>query len=163
MQYAIVYSSQTGNGKLLAETIYEHLGDKDCVYIGGIGALDYKALKAQRIYVGFWTDKGQCDIVTETYLKNLRDKEIFLFGTAGYGGDEYLNNVLKRSEEFIDSSNTVVGSFICQGRMPASVKERYDKLALTNKVPNIDELIANYEAALSHPDENDLKALKAKL
>lgn len=29
-----------------------------------------------------------------------------------------------------------------------------------NCMPNIDQMIGNFDKALSHPDENDLKALK---
>ena len=164
MTYAIVYSSQTGNARLLGDIIYNTLGAKDCLYIGSVGALDYKAAKADLIYVGFWTDQGQCDVVTKSYLKTLCNQEIFLFGTAGYGDKDYFKEVINKTKEFVPKTVNVVDSFMCQGRMPQSVKDRYDKLAKSPvSVPNLDELIANYERALSHPDEEDIKELKAKL
>lgn len=50
---------------------------------------------------------------------------------------------------------------MCQGKMPQTVRERYIKMkSLPNPVPNLDMLIENFDRALSHPDENDLKRLR---
>lgn len=50
---------------------------------------------------------------------------------------------------------------MCQGKMPQSVRERYVKMKeQPNHMPNIDAMIENFDEALSHPDENDLNALK---
>ena len=57
MSYAIVFSSRTGNTALLAQTIRDTLPG-DCLYFG---TPDPKALEAETVYVGFWTDKGSCD------------------------------------------------------------------------------------------------------
>ena len=65
MTYAIVYSSRTGNTALLAQALKEALPQGDCLYCG---APDAKALAAQTIYVGFWTDKGTCDADTAQFL-----------------------------------------------------------------------------------------------
>lgn len=54
MSYAIVFSSRTGNTALLAQTIWDTLPG-DCLYFG---TPDPKALEAETVYVGFWTDKG---------------------------------------------------------------------------------------------------------
>ena len=54
MSYAIVWSSETGNTEQLARSIREVAGD-DCLYMG---APSDAALAADRVYVGFWTDKG---------------------------------------------------------------------------------------------------------
>ena len=84
--YTVVYNSLTGNTKLLADTIREVLpcdNDNNDIF-----------------FVGFWTDKGTADSKTIEYLKGLRDKKIFLFGTCGFGGseayfDRILTNVIK--------------------------------------------------------------------
>ena len=68
MSYSIVYSSKTGNTALLAQTLRECLGEESCLYFGPPSA---QALKAQRIYVGFWTDKGTCDGETAQFLSTL--------------------------------------------------------------------------------------------
>lgn len=83
MSYAIVYSSPTGNTAMLAQTIREALPQAECCYFG---EPDDQALSAKRIYVGFWTDKGTCDEQTARFLERLTDQQVFLFGTAGFGG-----------------------------------------------------------------------------
>ena len=47
------------------------------------------------IYIGFWTEKGNADHLTIDFLNKLKNKKIFLFGTAGYGESEkYFERVL---------------------------------------------------------------------
>ena len=159
MKYSIVFSSRTGNTRLLADTIHDFLPEKDCIYFGEPGE---QATEASRIFIGFWTDKGSCDPLIESFLKTLQGKEIFLFGTAGFGVDSsYFEQILNKTCEYIDDSNKIIGRFMCQGKMPAAVRERYEKMAeAPNPAPNIQMLIDNFDRALSHPDEADLENLK---
>ena len=159
MTYAIVYSSRTGNTKRLAEAIHQALPHEDCVYFGPMNDV---ALNAERLYIGFWTDKGTCDAATEAFMDKARDKEVFLFGTAGFGGDAaYFDQVLGRVEQNLNNSNRLVGTYMCQGKMPQSVRERYEKMrASTVHIPNLEELIENFDRALAHPNDGDLARLK---
>ena len=83
MSYSIVYSSQTGNTKQLAETLRETLPQEGCRYFGTPAEA---AAEADTLYVGFWTDRGHADADCNAFLKTLRGKKVFLFGTAGFGG-----------------------------------------------------------------------------
>ena len=61
----------------------------------------------------------------------------------------------------IDASNTVVGTYMCQGRMPQTVRERYLKMKEQPEHPtNLDALIENFDRALPHPDAEDLERLR---
>ena len=159
MSYAIVFSSKTGNTKLLADTLHACLPQENCCYFG---TPDPAALEADELYVGFWTDKGTADEATTTLLKSLRNKKIFLFGTAGFGGsEEYYQKVLHNVRENIDPSNQIVGEYMCQGKMPMAMRERYVKMKeAPNHKPNLDMLIENFDRALSHPDKADLEKLQ---
>ena len=145
--YTVVYNSLTGNTKMLADRISEILPNDD----------DNDDI----VFVGFWTDKGNADSKTIEYLKLLRNKKIFLFGTCGFGGSEaYFDRILTNVKSNIDSSNEIIGEYMCQGKMPSSVRERYLKMKESdNCPPNIDALIDNFDRALSHPDEKDLEKL----
>lgn len=114
------------------------------------------------LYIGFWTDKGNADSDTLDFLSKLKNKKIFLFGTAGFGGsDAYFQKILGNVKSAIDSSNTIVGEYMCQGKMPQSVRERYVKIKENPEHPdNIDALIENFDKALSHPDADDMERLK---
>lgn len=116
MKYSIVFSSQTGNTAQLAEVVRETLSQETCIYFG---IPDVNALDASVIFVGFWTDKGNCDESVKEFLKTLKNKEVFLFGTAGFGGSkEYLKKILLAVKENLDTMNHVIGSFMCQGKCP---------------------------------------------
>lgn len=161
--YSIVYSSRTGNTKKLAATIHKVLPPDSCFYYGTIDNVKDKLSKM--IYIGFWTERGNADSLTIEFLKKLKNKKIFLFGTAGYGGSEdYFRNIINNVKKNIDSSNTLIGTFMCQGKMPLAVKERYENMAKQNNSSvDINKLIRNFEEALSHPDVTDLERLKAAL
>lgn len=158
-RYSIVFSSVTGNTRQLAEAIRESLPETGCDYFGLCSA---EALKSEMLYVGFWTDKGNADEASLALLKTLKSKKIFLFGTAGFGISEaYFRRVLDNVRLSIDESNSIVGEYMCQGKMPQSVRERYVALKAQPQHPaNIDALIENFDLALSHPDAADLDKLK---
>ena len=105
--------------------------------------------------------KKLADAIYETLPKD----KIFLFGTAGFGGsDAYFEKILGQVKQSIDASNTVIGEYMCQGKMPQSVRERYVKMKENPEHPaNLDLLIQNFDRALSHPDSEDLERLKKSL
>lgn len=158
MSYAIVYSSRTGNTKMLAEAIKEALPEERCIYFGGP---DPRALEAELIYLGFWTDKGSCDESCAEFLKSLGSRKIFLFGTAGFGGaPAYFQQILDRVKGKLGPEVSVVGTYMCQGKMPVSVRQRYMQM---EDSPRRSAMLDNFDAALSHPDGADLAGLKAAL
>ena len=161
-RYSIIYSSKTGNTKKLAEAIYNTLPQNKCDYYGTVDKID--DVLSNVIYIGFWTEKGNADHLTIDFLNKLKNKKIFLFGTAGYGESEkYFEGIINNVKKNIDSSNTIIGTFMCQGKMPLSVRERYEKMREQNNISlNIDKLIANFDKALSHPNKEDLKTLEAE-
>ena len=159
MSYAIVFSSKTGNTRLLAETLRAALPQEECSYFGAPAPA---ALEADTLYVGFWTDRGTADAAAADFLKQLHGKRVFLFGTAGFGGsEEYFGKILNAVQRSLDKSNTVFGSYMCQGKMPMSVRQRYEDMKQQpNHLPNLDALIENFDRALTHPDAEDLERLK---
>ena len=157
MKQIILYDSATGNTEYLAKALSHALPNVPC---GPVGSLDYS--KAELVYLGFWTDKGTADQACLELLGRLRNKKIFLFGTAGFGGSEaYYQKILANVRTAIDASNTVVGEYMCQGRMPQAVRDRYVKMKeMPDAKPNLDALIENFDQALSHPDQEDLERLR---
>lgn len=154
MKYAICYSSRTGNTGKLAEAIRQTLPVLDCVYCG---APHVAANSADVIFAGFWTDKGTCDSQMGEFLQTLENKKVFLFGTAGFGGSEaYFTQILERVQANVPASCEIVGTFMCQGKMPDVVRERY---AAMEPSPKRDMMLENFQKALAHPNEDDLTAL----
>lgn len=160
MKYSIVYSSRTGNTGQLAECIKKHMPPQMCHYYGE----PCEAAKdADMLYVGFWTDKGTCDAAAGQFLKTLRHKKIFLFGTAGFGGSaDYFAQILSRVTESLDPSNEITGTFMCQGKMPLSVRKRYESMS-DAEPEKMQAMIDNFDRALSHPNQEDFLRLEEQL
>lgn len=157
MNYSVVYATSTGNTKLLADSVIEVLGE-NCIYKG---QPDEKAIKADIIFVGFWTDEGICNKEIKEFLSNLKSKKIVLFGSAGAGAPEYLNMVLERTKSIIGENCKVLDGFMCQGKMKQKVREKYE-LALEKNPDDefMKKAIENFDIALSHPDDEDISNLK---
>ena len=155
MSYSIVYSSKTGNTALLAQNLRGYLGEESCLYFGPPSA---QALEAQRIYVGFWTDKGTCNEETAQFLATLTGHEVFLFGTAGFGGEAaYFAKILTMVKEEIPEGVPVIGEYMCQGKMPDTVRRRYEQM---EDSPRKQIMLDNFDRALAHPNREDLENLK---
>lgn len=163
-KYAILFSSRTGNTKILADAIRAALPEEDCAFFGEVGSVA-EIPEVKTVYLGFWTDKGNADEAALNVLKNLRNKNVFLFGTAGFGvEDAYFQRVLNNVKASMDESNTLVGEFMCQGKMQQAVRDRYVKMKeQPDAAPNLDQMIDNFDRALSHPDEADLEHLRREI
>ena len=173
MTYSILYSSKSGNTKQLAGTIHSTLlGNKK--EITGCFSINDSATTQEQleiisnascIFIGFWTDKGICEEALQKFLQTLEQKTIFLFGTAGFGGDDsYFDTILKRVSALCPTSNTIIGSFMCQGKMPPAVRNRYEQMKAQNPTDGKwDTMIANFDSASSHPDTDDLNRLKEQI
>lgn len=160
MNYSVVYATSTGNTKLLADNVAKVLGE-DCTYIG---QPDDKGKNVDIIFIGFWTDKGTCNEEIKKFISELKNKKVFLFGSAGAGSEDYLNMVINNVKGELDGSCEVVGEFMCQGKMQQGVKARYERML--EEKPGDEEilrLIKNFEEALNHPNEDDLTRLKNKV
>lgn len=156
MSYAVVFSSKTGNTELLAKAIREELGTDGCVYFG---MPDAEALKADTLYVGFWTDKGTCDGASAAFLSTLEGKRVFLFGTAGFGGAQmYFDQILASAAKNLPESAVEIGRFMCQGKMPETVRQRYEAM---EESPRRQAMLENFDQARSHPNAADLMRARA--
>ena len=128
-RYSILYSSATGNTRLLADTIRAALPPELCDAFGAAGET---AAESELLYVGFGIDTA------------------------------YFDAILARVQAVPDGSNTVIGTYMCQGKMPPSVRARYEAMRTLPAPPeNLDALIENFDRARSHPDADDLDRLRA--
>ena len=154
----IVCESLTGNTAMLAEALRAHLLDQNvCIVTPHLADAD----SSDVFFIGSWTDKGDCADATAAFLKKLHNKNVFLFGTCGFGkSDAYYDTVYRRFADHLDSDNRIIGHYICQGKMPESVLRRYEAMKAANPESNRwDESIENYHDALNHPNGDDMQAL----
>lgn len=160
MKYAIIYSSKTGNTELLAHIIKE-TSQGECI---AFGKPNLSMDEADLYFIGSWVDKGSYDKEILDFLKTLKNKKIFLFGTAGFQSSKpYYDRILNNVKEAIDDSNTIVGEYMCQGKMPMAVKQKYEAMDLTTAKFDVAGFIDNFNSALSHPDSQDLLQLETMI
>lgn len=159
MKIAVVYSSITGNTESLAKTIKGVISKDELVYFGS----PQENIEADLYFIGSWTDKGCCSEEMKSFVSTLKNKKIAYFQTAGFGeSDVYFKRLFDNVMKLFDSSNEIVGSYFCQGKMPQSVKDRY--LMMLEKNPEDERIIAsleNFEKAKTHPDQEDLNRLSS--
>ena len=156
MKVTIIFDSNTGNTKQIASCIQETCQEQNIELIESIDDADL-------IFLGTWIDKGNCSHKIQEILKSLKNKKIAFFATAGFGGSqEYFDGILKRVQTNIADDNQIVGQFMCQGKMPMSVRQRYEQMAQKQPEKFI-PMIENFDHALSHPSPEDLQSFIQQL
>ncbi|MDO5516672.1 MAG: flavodoxin family protein [Clostridium sp.] len=154
MKYSIVYSSLTGNTKKLAESIKNKIGE--CYF----GKSSDEALEADIIFIGFWAIGNSCGEDIKTFIEKLSDKKIFIFGTCGYNNTkEYFDGILDKVKSLIPESNTIVGSYMCQGKVSQAKQDNIKE----TKPEKYQEMKAKLEEAENHPNEDDIKGLISEI
>lgn len=163
MRYSVVYESNTGNTKMLADAIQHYLGEENCVYFGkpDTGSIP----DSEVIFIGFWTDKGDCVPGLAEFMGKLNGKKVFLFGTAGFGGSpEYFLKIEERVRAHLPEGTEVAGTYMCQGKMPQGVRKRYETMLENNPEDSgTKAMIENFDRALLHPDDADLEKLRKEI
>lgn len=158
MKVAIIYKSITGNTKTIAEAIKESLDQEKIIYIGE----PRNDIEADLYIIGSWTDKGNCSNEIKNYLSSLNNKKIAFFGTAGFGVSiDYYQTLFNRVKENINNTNQILGYFYCQGKMPKSIRSRYEQLIKANPDDkDLEVSIENFDEALKHPNKKDIEQAK---
>ena len=93
-------------------------------------------------------------------LERMDGKRVFLFGTCGFGGSqEYFDQIIERVKEHLPQTAELAGAFMCQGKMGPGVRARYEAMLAKDPTDTrAQALIDNFDAALAHPNAEDLKA-----
>ncbi|WP_455539227.1 flavodoxin family protein [Terrisporobacter sp.] len=154
MKYAVVYSSATGNTEKLAQAIKNKVGK--CYF----GKPSDEALEADVIFLGFWTKGNSCGADIKSFIEKLSNKKVFIFGTAGYDNtQEYLDGILDNVKALVPLSNTIIGSYACQGRV-SDAKKASIKEGMPEKYGLIKDKLVEGE---NHPNEADINLLISKI
>ncbi len=169
MRILIAYNSRGGNTKQVAESLQRALAQAGAevdiaeVTAGTVEEVCGRVGDADAVLAGFWCDKGTCTAEMDELLAHLGDKRVFLFGTAGFGGaPEYFDRILSGVRAKLPDSAAYAGGAMCQGRMGEGVRRRYEAMLEQNPGDaRVQGMIANFDAALAHPDADDLDRIAA--
>jgi len=160
MKYQVVYYSETGNTESVAKAIFEQLPgeSKDIQRLS-----EYQDTEADLYFLGFWIYHGAASIQFLDFLATLEGKKIALFATCGMGNtEEDYKKIERQILAWIPETCEYVGLYMCQGKMPFAIRKACEqkKMETNESCENYDRLIANFDRALLHPDELDLKNAK---
>ncbi|MDR1941160.1 MAG: flavodoxin family protein [Endomicrobium sp.] len=160
MNVLIVYSSLTGNTKLIAQSIHSELSRAEISHSFDIFPVETapEPDNYDIIYAGFWADKGGADPKTKQYLSKIQNKSVVLFFTLGaYPHSEHANRIFINAKNILNPNNKALDEhFKCMGKIDPKILEISTKAhgAMTP------ERAARIEEAKKHPDENDCSNAK---
>ena len=149
MKSLVVYSSQSGNTRKLAQALFDSLaGEKELVALAE--APDPKGYAF--IGLGFWFKAGQPDPASQEYLARIKDgQDLYLFATHGTAtGSDHARNGMKRAKELAAGAH-IIATFTCPGELPAKVMEM---MAAKDPQP---PWFKDAPAAKGLPDETDCR------
>ncbi len=153
MQTLVVYSSKTGNTKMVAEAIFSIMPE-GTVFSAVEDAPDPQNFDF--LCLGFWVDRGGPDAAMATYMERVTGKQVGLFGTLGAWPDsDHAHKCIAKAREMM-ASNTVLGTFLCQGKIEPKLLVSMKKMRTKQSAhPMTEERRARIEEAKKHPDEAD--------
>ena len=160
MRTLVVYSSLTGNTRMVAEAIYSAIdGEKEILSLRDNKDIDVDYF--DRVIVGFWVDKGSADSLSKKFMKTLEGKEVAYFGTLGADPDSpHGDKVRERVKNLFSSTNTYLGGFLSRGKIDPKLVEKMGKFPLKLVHPLTPERLKRIEDAKPHPNEEDLENAK---
>ena len=131
MKSLVVYSSLTGNTKMVAEAIVEALGENAV-----LAAVEENPTveSYDLVAVGFWVDRGTADRKSADYLGTIKNKRVALFATLGADPhSDHAKKSLENAAALLDASNEVVGQFICQGKVDPKLIKKMEKMCIRDR------------------------------
>ena len=160
LKYLVVYASETGNTKKIADEIFYALpsDSKEEINVRSWNGRH----DAETYFIGFWVNRGTCSLEVIDLITSLHNKNVAFFGTCGMGNDQaYYKQVESIATVWLADDNRFLGSYFCQGSMPATIRERYEELRPKLGDSAVDRMIAIFDEGTRHPDKQDL--LKANV
>lgn len=156
MKSLIVYSSKTGNTKMVAEAIAEVLPQCDIMPMALAPAYDDYDFVA----IGYWVDRGGPDADAKQFMQSIKGKWVGLFGTLGaYPDSDHGRECLEKARQAVEG-NEVICSFLCMGKVDPKLIEMMQAMP-GNRHPMTPERQARLEEAAKHPNQEDLMQAQA--
>ena len=154
MKAVVIYSSNTGNTKQVAEAVLSVLPDGTPMIaaenLQGVAEYDL-------VFMGYWVDKGTADITAREAMAKISGKMVAIFATAGaYPDSRHARESLERGASCFGEGCTVLGTFICQGAVDPQLIERARLRPPDHHHALSPERVKRWNDASTHPDETDL-------
>ena len=149
MKGLILYSSKTGNTKIMAEQIYKKLKEKFQIYLCDISSIDNSGAvpcnlgtdplgvpldmeKSSKekienfdfVLLGAWIDRGTLNKNAMKVFKRIKNKKIGLFATLGAMPNSDHGKKVKCTLEKLLKNKESLGTYLCPGQVdPKMIKK----------------------------------------
>jgi flavodoxin len=158
MSYVIIYSSATGNTKKVAYEILKAMPEDTKIY-------DLQELKVdveeENLILGYWVHRAKPNKEMLHFMETLSDKKVITFGTLGaYPDSEHGEATKKNVTEILETHNTVLGNFLCQGKINPKITEMFKKSSGDSPHQMTEERLKRHQEAAKHPNEEDFEAAR---
>lgn len=157
MNVLVTYSSKTGNTKKLAEGIFAELPIQEKIIcpISEVNNLESYDI----VLVGYWVDKAGPNKEAKEFMERLEGKQVGIFATLAYWPDsQHAWDSLVNGEAMVSDKNTVIGRYICQGKLDEKIIAMFESLPAENPHSVNEEKRARYKVAKQHPSKADIAA-----
>ncbi|TCS79607.1 flavodoxin family protein [Pectinatus cerevisiiphilus] len=161
MNFVVVYSSRTGNTKMVAEAVTSVLPKgTTCLPVTEVKPEMIQA--ADCVFVGYWVDRGLPDQAAKNFLAQLTNQHIALFATLGADPhSQHAIDSLVKGAQCLQNPESVVNQFICQGKIdPKLIEQMYKMFPAGHPHGRTPERDALHVEAAKHPNEADLEAAR---
>jgi flavodoxin len=157
MKTMVVYSSKTGNTKMVAESILDVMPENSELFAVGDApdpnGYDFIAL-------GCWVDKGAPDKAACEYFEKVKGIKVGIFATLGAKPDsKHAKDIVAKTSELL-AVNEVMGHFVCQGKIDPKLIEMFRKFPPGHPHASTPESEERWRSASTHPDKADLEKAK---
>lgn len=159
MKYQVVYLDRYGNAERLAQEAAR------CLPPGSARMVDLsrrEMTEGDDVYlIGFEADQKAIPYEIIDAMERMAGKSILLFLTAGIVNEESRGAIGRLVSPFLPDGCDFRGMFICQGRLPDAVLDAMEETVARRPASRqAQSLLTGYRQARSHPDTDDLRALR---
>ena len=155
-KWAVIYSSVTGNTRMIAGEMARAAGDADLFAVEDMPE-DLSGYEVAAM--GYWLRRGGPDPKMMKSLPKVHDAKVVLFQTHGAdSGSEHAVTAYARAAYLLGEGCEILGTFGCQGKInPALLEKR--KNAAPDDPHGGAAAMARWERAAEHPNAQDLAAV----
>ena len=149
----MIYSSITGNTKLIAEKIAEAACEAD---LFEVKSAPENLSEYEVVAIGYWLKRGGPDPLMTEFLPKVSNANVILFQTHGTEPkSEHAITAFARAAYLLGEGCKILGTFSCQGKVNPALIER--RLKAGGDDPHVGG-IERWKRAATHPDEEDFQA-----
>ena len=160
MKTLIIYSSETGNTKMVCEKAFEYInGEKLIIPVKEKDSINLDEF--ENIIVGTWIDKANANAEAKKFINTLANKNLFFIGTlAASLASEHAKKCFNNLRKLFSKKNNFIDGVLTRGKVSKDLQEKFTKFPLNiihKFVPNMKEIILEADA---HPNETDFLLIK---